>query len=91
MIQRFDQLAVGLAGTGRSEPRLRRCRPGTDGRKIRRAVHADELHVPIVNFRAMLRAQLGPDFDRAYLKQSGGEGHEKLNATMDKVQSRPAT
>ena len=39
----------------------------------------------------MLRAQLGPDFDRAYLKQSGGEGHEKLNATMDKVQSRPAT
>ena len=42
------------------------------------------------NLRAILRAQSGPDFDGAYLKQSGVDGHEKLNATMDKVQSKAA-
>jgi putative membrane protein len=42
------------------------------------------------NLRAIPRAQSGPDFDRAYLKQSGVDGHEKLNATMDKVQSKAA-
>lgn len=39
---------------------------------------------------AKLQAMSGTDFDRAYLKQSGVEGHEKLNATMDKVQSKAA-
>ncbi|MDB6152761.1 MAG: hypothetical protein JWL90_1214 [Chthoniobacteraceae bacterium] len=35
-----------------------------------------------------LNAKSGADFDHAYLEQSGVEGHEKLDKTMSKVQSK---
>jgi putative membrane protein len=36
----------------------------------------------------MLNGQSGAEFDRAYVEQSGVKGHQALNATMEKVESK---
>ena len=48
MILRIDRLANRATATVRSRSGRRRRRPGADGRKVRRDVHVDELHVPVV-------------------------------------------
>jgi putative membrane protein len=36
----------------------------------------------------MLKGKTGAEFDRAYVEQSGVKGHQALNATMEKVESK---
>jgi hypothetical protein len=95
MIQRFDQVAVHLPEPDGPNPAAADAVQELMGEHSAN-VHADELHVPVVQFSGsgqispMLRAQSGADFDRAYRKHSGVEGRQNLNATMEKVQSKAA-
>jgi hypothetical protein len=46
--------------------------------------------VKLVKRSEKLSAKAGADFDRAYLQESGVDGHQKLEETMTKVQSKAA-
>lgn len=50
----------------------------------------DQAHKKTAKLLSTLQGKTGSEFDRAYIDQSGVEGHEMLRETMMKVQSKAA-
>jgi predicted outer membrane protein len=94
MIQRFDRVGVHLPEPDGPNP------AAADAIQALMGEHSADATLMNYTFQSfnfqdrnrspMLRAQSGADFDRAYRKQSGGRGHQNLNAMMDKVHSKAA-
>ena len=81
MIFRFDQITVDLPPE-RPRRQCRRRRPGTPGRKIRRDVHVDELHLPVVQlpWEEKLPPLLRPDLEH---RRRGYSHIEAVTATIN--------